>query len=61
MADETAPHGAETAATEVAASEKQESTQETDWKAEARKWESRAKETGRLVMEGSSGWQARLP
>lgn len=44
MADETAPHGAETAATDVAAPDKQETTQETDWKAEARKWESRAKE-----------------
>lgn len=45
MADETAPHGAETATQDESQTENRApEAQETDWKAEARKWESRAKE-----------------
>lgn len=45
MADETAPHGAETATQDESQSNTQGAeAQETDWKAEARKWENRAKE-----------------
>lgn len=46
MADETAPHGADNAEAQNAPETDAQATeqQETDWKAAARKWESRAKE-----------------